>query len=147
MKTENAPKTKSDTEEKFIATAEVKQKKVENVQISYETLLEKLKITTRTRETIAEYKRMSKAQKDSVKDVGGFVGGSLKEGRRKAENLANRSLLTLDLDEVDVSVNDLWDSITMINDFEAVIYSTHSHEPKSPRLRLIIPLDRVVLPD
>ena len=90
---------------------------------------------------------MAKTQRDAIKDVGGFVGGSLKGGRRTAENLANRSLLTLDLDEIDIAVKDLWDSITMLNDFEVVIYSTHSHEPKNPRLRLIIPLDRVVLPD
>ena len=90
-------------------------------------------------------KKLSKLQRDAIKDVGGFVGGSLKSGRRKAENLANRSLITLDLDNVDISVNDIWESITMLNDFEVLIYSTH--EPNSPRLRLIIPLERVVLPD
>jgi putative DNA primase/helicase len=149
MKTETATKTKTDTSRKiFIAVGKSKtETKWKNVQMSYDSLLEKLKVTTRTRETIGEYKKMPKAQRDSIKDVGGFVGGSLKAGRRTAENLANRSLLTLDLDEVDISVNDLWGSITMLNDFEVVIYSTHSHEPKNPRLRLIIPLDRVVLPD
>src|SRR5690606_4274261 len=103
------------------------------------SLVEKLQETTRTRETFKEYKCMSKTQKDAVKDVGGFVGGSLKGGRRKAENLANRSLLTLDMDSVTMSVDTLWDSITMLNDFEIVMYSTHSHEPKNPRLRLVIP--------
>lgn len=149
MKTETATKTKTNTSRKiFIAVGKSKtETKWKNVQMSYDSLLEKLKVTTRTRETIGEYKKMPKAQRDSIKDVGGFVGGSLKAGRRTAENLANRSLLTLDLDEVDISVNDLWGSITMLNDFEVVIYSTHSHEPKNPRLRLIIPLDRVVLPD
>ena len=149
METKKAINTKTDTSRKiFIATGRSKtETKWKNVQISYATLLEKLSVTTRTRETFAEYKKMSKAQRDAIKDVGGFVGGSLKGGRRTAENLANRSLLTLDIDDVDVSVSDLWDSITMLNDFEVVIYSTHSHEPKSPRLRLIIPLDRVVLPD
>lgn len=149
METEKANSTKTDTSRKiFIATGKSKtETKWKNVQISYESLLEKLKVTTRTRETIGEYKKMPKDQRDSIKDVGGFVGGSLKGGRRTAENLANRSLITLDLDNVDIPVSDLWDSITMLNDFEVVIYSTHSHEPKSPRLRLIIPLDRVVLPD
>jgi len=121
--------------------------KWKNVEMTYEALVKKLQFTTRTRETFNEYKRMSKAQRDEIKDVGGFVGGSLKEGRRKAENLANRSLITLDLDNVDMSVSDLWDSITMVNDYEIMMYSTHSHEPNNPRLRLIIPLDRPVLPD
>ena len=124
-----------------------KETKWKNIEITYEELIEKLKITTRTRETFKEYKRMSKTQRDEIKDVGGFVGGGLKDGRRKAENLANRSLITLDMDSVDISVNELWDSITMLNDYEILMYSTHSHAPKSPRLRLVIPLDRPVLPD
>lgn len=142
-------KGKKDSSRKvYIATGRSRQeKKWKNSEISYISLVEKLQVTTRTRETFSEYKRMSKTQRDDIKDVGGFVGGSLKGGRRKAENLANRTLLTLDLDSVDMSVSDLWDSITMINDFEVLIYSTHSHEPKAPRLRLIIPLDRAVLPD
>lgn len=132
----------------FIATGRSrKETKWKNVEMSWLSLVEKLQETTRTRETFQEYKRMSKAQKDAVKDVGGFVGGSIKGGRRKAENLANRSLLTLDMDSVSMSVENLWDSITMLNDFEILMYSTHSHEPRSPRLRLIIPLDRSVLPD
>jgi putative DNA primase/helicase len=122
-------------------------KKWKNTEISYQSLIERLQTTTRTRETFAEYKRMAKTQRDQVKDVGGFVGGALKDGRRKAENIANRTLLTLDLDNVDISTNDLWDSITMLNDYEILLYSTHSHEPKAPRLRLIIPLDRPVFPD
>jgi len=132
----------------YIATAPSRNsKKWRNIEITYEDLVEKLSKTTRTRETFEEYKRMPKTQRDEIKDVGGFVGGVLKEGRRKAENLANRTLITLDMDNIDMSVNDLWDSITMLNDFEIMMYSTHSHAPKNPRLRLIIPLSRSVLPD
>jgi len=123
------------------------EKKWKNREIAYQDLIEKLEVPTRTRETFSEYKRMPKARKDDLKDVGGFVGGSIKEGRRKAENIANRTLISLDMDNVDVSVVDLWDSITMLNDYEILMYSTHSHEPKAPRLRLIIPLDRPVYPD
>lgn len=150
MKSDTAIRNASvrDNRKIFIATGRNKwDKKWKNVEITYQYLIEKLQTTTRTRETFSEYKRMSKAQRDEIKDVGGFVGGSLKGGRRKAENLANRTLLTLDMDSVDIPVNDLWDSITMFNDYEILMYSTHSHEPKSPRLRLIIPLDRSVLPD
>ena len=149
LNTEKAATTKINLSTKlFIATGRSrKETKWKNVEITYQSLIEKLKTTTRTRETFSEYKRMSKAQRDEIKDVGGFVGGSLKGGRRKAENIANRTLLTLDMDSIDISVNDVWDSITMINDFEILMYSTHSHEPKAPRLRLIIPLDRPVLPD
>lgn len=116
-------------------------------EIEWSELVRKLADSLPTQETVQEYKKMAKSKRDEIKDVGGFVGGPLKSGRRKAENVANRSLITLDLDEVKTTVGDLWDSITMLNDYAAVLYSTHSHTPDKPRLRLVIPLDRPVLPD
>ena len=115
-----------------------------NKNMRYSALVERLKSTTRTAETYEEYRRMSKADRDEVKDVGGFVGGTLKHGRRKAENVQSRSLLTLDLDYVS---GDVWASIELLYDFGCLIYSTHSHDPESPRLRLIIPMARPALPD
>lgn len=115
-----------------------------NKSIMYSALVEKLSETTRTPETYAEFKNMSKSDRDRIKDVGGFVGGSLKQGRRKAENVQNRTLLTLDLDYVN---GDVWESIELLFDFAVTMYSTHTHTSMSPRLRLIIPLARPVLPD
>lgn len=132
----------------FIATGKSrKEVKWKNSEVPYKDLITKLETTTRTRETLAEYKRSAKTLKDEIKDVGGFVGGSLKGGRRKAESVANRTLLTLDLDFVEGSIENLWDSITMFNDYEIMLYTTHSHTVEKPRVRLIIPLDRPVLPD
>lgn len=116
-------------------------------EISWADLLEKLSTPTVTRETQAEYKKMKKTQRDGIKDVGGFVGGVLKKGRRKSENVANRTVITLDMDYIKTSVDDVWDSITMLYDCELCIYSTHSHTKENPRLRLIIPIDRSVFPD
>lgn len=118
-----------------------------NRTILWSELVEKLSKTTRTPESVTEYKKMAKADRDQIKDVGGFVGGSLKNGRRKAENVANRSLITLDLDNIKGTANDIWDSITMLDDYAIVMYSTHSHTPDNPRLRLVIPLSRPVLGD
>ena len=115
-----------------------------NKNMLYSELVEKLSSTTRTPETYAEYKKMSKTDRDNIKDVGGFVGGSLKNGRRKAENVANRTLLTLDLDYV---TGDVWSSIEMLWDFGCLVYSTHTHASDNQRLRLIIPLSRPVFPD
>lgn len=115
-----------------------------NRSIMYSALVDKLSQTTRTPETYAEYKKMSKTDRDRIKDVGGFVGGSLKEGRRKAENVQNRTMLTLDLDYVS---GDVWESIELLFDFAVTMYSTHTHAPDNQRLRLIIPLSRPVLPD
>jgi predicted P-loop ATPase len=115
-----------------------------NKNMLYSALIKKLSTTTRTPETYAEYKKISKTDKDNIKDVGGFVGGSLKNGRRKAENVANRTIITLDLDYVN---GDVWSSIEILYSFACAIYSTHSHAPDNQRLRLIIPLSRPVLPD
>ncbi|AOZ77399.1 hypothetical protein AQ983_19675 [Clostridium pasteurianum DSM 525 = ATCC 6013] len=115
-----------------------------NKTIMYSDLIKKLSTTTRTPETYAEYKKLPKTERDNLKDVGGFVGGSLKNGRRKAENVANRTLLTLDLDYVK---GDIWSSIELLWDFSVTMYSTHTHAPDNQRLRLVIPLSRPVLPD
>ena len=115
-----------------------------NKNLLYSALIEKLTTTTRTPETYVEYKKMPKTDRDNIKDVGGFVGGSLKNGRRKAENVANRTLLSLDLDYVN---GDVWSSIEMLWEFSVAMYSTHTHAPDNQRLRLIIPLSRPVLPD
>lgn len=118
-----------------------------NRTILWSQLVEKLSNTTRTPETALEYKKMAKTDRDRIKDVGGYVGGSLKNGRRKAENVANRSLLTLDMDNVTTPAATIWDTITMLDDYALVMYSTHSHTPDNPRLRLVIPLARPVLGD
>lgn len=128
-----------------IATANSRTSKHwKNKSITYSALVGKLSQTTRTPETYAEYKKMPKTDRDRIKDVGGFVGGSLKEGRRKANNVQNRTLLTLDLDYVD---GDIWSSIELLYDFSVCMYSTHTHAPDNQRLRLLIPLSRPVLPD
>ena len=130
-----------------IALASGKSKKEthwKNKNMLYSALLEKLSTTTRTPETYSEYKKMPKTDRDNIKDVGGFVGGSLKSGRRKAENVANRTLLSLDLDYVN---GDVWSSIEMLWEFSVAMYSTHTHAPDNQRLRLVIPLSRPVLPD
>ncbi|MDI9468663.1 MAG: virulence-associated E family protein [Bacillota bacterium] len=96
---------------------------------------------TRTRETVAEYRKMSKSRQTEVKDVGGYVGGVLKGGRRKSTAVAWRTMLTLDLD---FAPADFWDLFTLLFDAAALIYSTHSHTPDRPRLRLVVPTSRPV---
>ena len=82
---------------------------------------------------------MSKAQQDEIKDVGGFVGGELKDGRRKSDHVINRCILTLDADYANKDFNDY---IEMFFDSSYCIYSTHKHTKENPRYRLIIPLSR-----
>ena len=114
-----------------IATGASKKAKTwKNKTIAWSELVEKLSNTTRTPETVAEYKKLSKTERDNIKDVGGFVGGCLKNGRRLKANVQNRTLLTLDLDYVE---GDVWDSIELLYDFSVVMYSTHTHTPDNQR--------------
>lgn len=117
-----------------------------NEEVLWSTFAERLQTVTRTQETLAEYRAMSKPRRDEIKDVGGFVGGAVKGGRRKAEAIMQRRLLTLDLDYVTVS-DSPWETVELILGCAAVLYSTHSSTPRAPRLRLVIPLARPVTPD
>lgn len=115
-----------------------------NTEISWEDFCARCSTTIRTTETVEEYRKLKKGQQDSIKDVGGFVGGHLKQGRRKNGNVDCRSILTLDMD---YGTSDIWEQINMLYDFKCCIYSTHKHIPENPRLRLIIPLSRDVSED
>lgn len=118
----------------------------QNKELMWSDLVDRLSIPERTAETLSEYRALPKAQRDEVKDVGGFVGGTLQGGRRKAEAILERRLLTLDLDEVPEGV-DPWGTVELVLGCAAVMYSTHSHTSKAPRLRLVMPLSRSVSPE
>lgn len=107
-------------------------------------LVDRLSRTNRTGETYDEYKKLSKSQQGQIKDVGGFVGGTLKSGRRKADNVVWRQVITLD---ADFAKGDLFTSVEIMFGCACVMYSTHAHSPKGPRLRLVIPLSRPITPD
>ncbi|AMC93701.1 hypothetical protein AOC36_06805 [Erysipelothrix larvae] len=116
-------------------------KKWKNTDISWEDFCSRVKTTQRTTETVEEYRKMKKGGQDSIKDVGGFVGGHLKDGRRKKGNVLSRSMLTLDMD---YGTSSIWGEICIFFPYQCCIYSTHKHTPENPRLRLIIPLSRDV---
>ena len=65
---------------------------------SWSWLVGRLSDSIRTHETHAEFMKMSKTEQGKIKDVGGFVGGSLKDGRRLAQNVISRQVITLDAD-------------------------------------------------
>ena len=110
-----------------------------NKTMQWSEFLGMIQNTTQTRETLAEYRKMPKGKQDTIKDVGGFVGGWLKQGRRKAENLEHRSMFTLD---ADFATMDLLENLSMFYGCAAAVYSTHKHSTEAPRLRLLVPLTR-----
>ena len=120
------------------------EKKWKNNDISWDDFCKRVSTTQTTTETVEEYRKMTKPQQDSIKDVGGFVGGHLRGGRRKTGTVLCRSMLTLDMDH---GTPDVLDELSMFNSHEMCIYSTHKHTPEAPRLRLIMPLKRDVSED
>lgn len=117
------------------------EKRWKNNEISWDDFCRRVSTTQTTTETVEEYRKMTKPQQDAVKDVGGFVGGHLRGGRRKTGTVLCRSMLTLDMDH---GTPDILDEISLLNSHELCVYSTHKHTPEAPRLRLIFPLKRDV---
>ncbi|MGL5348689.1 MAG: VapE domain-containing protein, partial [Peptostreptococcaceae bacterium] len=118
-----------------------KDKTYENLQIEFKQLVTMLSKTTRTNETYEEYLNLPKEIQDNIKDVGGFVGGYLIDGKRTKATVKYRNLLTLDVDH---GVKGFMDFLEMCEYFESVVYTTHKHHKDRERVRLVIPLNRNV---
>ena len=115
-----------------------------NKTTSWDDLCQRLSTTIRTTESAEEYPDMKKVDRDAAKDKGGFVGGQLKNNRRKIETVACRSMLTMDADHAEVGFIERF-----LRDFDhtACLYTTHGHKQEAPRCRIIVPLTRDVSPD
>ena len=121
-----------------LATSFSRQTKVwKNGEMLYSAFLERLKETRRTDETVKQFRAFKKPLQDSIKDVGGFFGGYLVNGRRTSSSVQSRKMLTLDVDE---GRADMWEMFISFCDFAGAMYTTHKHTPKAPRFRLLIPL-------
>lgn len=100
---------------------------------------------TVTPETYAEYMAMDRDRQTDVKDVGGFVGGSLRDRVRKKANLIARSVVTLDYDSwTDRHAEKLRE---MFADVCWCLASTHKSRPDAQRVRVSFPLDRDAAPE
>ncbi|WP_051600555.1 YfjI family protein [Eubacterium sp. AB3007] len=115
-----------------------------NATITWDALCEKLRTTIKTNETAEEYRSMRRAEKDAVKDKGGFVGGYLRDGRRLSQNVECRSFLTLDADEAEPC---FLEHFAEHCKHAAAIYTTHGSTPQDPRVRIIVPFEKDISPD
>lgn len=93
------------------------------------------------------YMALSKGQQDDLKDVGGFVLGELRGGRRKAGAVLSRCAAVLDADTLGPGETD-----GVVRRMEALgccycIYSTAKHSPDAPRLRIVIPFSEDITAD
>ncbi|HSQ87749.1 MAG TPA: hypothetical protein VLM92_02890, partial [Romboutsia sp.] len=118
-----------------------KDKTYKNYEIPFTKLIEKLSKTKYTNETYNDYLNLPKEQQDNIKDVGGFVGGYLIDGKRSKKTVKHRRLLTLD---VDYGYSGMMEFIEMSTEFNTLMYSTHKHNNQNERFRIVIPLSRKV---
>jgi predicted P-loop ATPase len=115
-----------------------------NKKLLWSELVDRLSKEHKTTETFKEYLAASKEEQSKIKDVGGYVGGYLRQGRRKPANVVHRQLMTLD---IDFAHSDFWEDFTMQFSNAAILHATHKHHDSSPRYRLIMPLSREATAD
>lgn len=110
-------------------------------------LVERLRVAVRGTETLTEYLQLPKSKQDDLKDVGGFVAGTLAGNRRKAGNVTGRDVLTLDLDNI--SSGGTADVLRRLDGLGCAyaVYSTRKHEEAKPRLRVLVPINRTASAD
>ena len=108
---------------------------------------EKLRIPARSTETMQVYLGLKKSEQDDLKDVGGFVAGTLEGFRRKAGAVKGRDLITLDFDNI--PPNGTEDILKRVEGLGCgyCVYSTRKHSPATPRLRILLPFDRQATAD
>lgn len=130
----------------FISTATGrKERRWHNSETSWEELTLRLSAPTETYESAETYATMSRDRQTDIKDVGGFVGGYLTEGIRKAGSVEFRTLLTLDYDSFDREALD--HLRTELRGTAWAVHSTHKHRDRAWRVRVVAPLSRNATPD
>lgn len=113
--------------------------------LSWDEFVDRLRKVRRTAETIAEYDRWDNIRRGNAKDGPAFVGGLVRGGRRKKENIDSRWLITLDVDHGDEDFFSMVD--LMIGGTAYAIYTTHSYRPDKLKYRFILPASRAMTPD
>lgn len=122
-------------------------RKFKNQEQTWDYLVNRNRTPIRTSETIQEYPKLPKEQRDALKDVGGFIGGWLKGGSRKNGNVLARGIGTLDADHIADGPAFLAALDAALDGVQYFLYSTHSHTPEAPRYRIIILFAREVRED
>ena len=110
-------------------------------------MVDRLRTPVRGTETLTEYMSLTKSKQDELKDVGGFVAGTLLGNRRKASNVIGRDVITLDLDNIQPAQTQ--DTLRRVSGLGCgyVVYSTRKHHDSKPRLRVLVPLGRTATAD
>lgn len=122
------------------------QKLGQNKNVSWSEFRDYISKPARTFETYSQFIGFTKARQHEIKDVGGFVGGYVKDGRRGKAYIQSRSMVALDADNA-VPENFLQTVSEALDGFAYAVYPTHKSKPGKRRYRVCIPLSRDVTPD
>lgn len=82
---------------------------------------------------------------DDKASVGWYSCAHYRDNYRDEEHMGPREALTFDFDHIEPT--DVPKIEAALAPFEYLIYTTHSHKPEAPRLRVVLPLSRPALPD
>lgn len=122
--------------------------KVTNHVMTWGQIIDLFSKVERKEITVAEYQALSKDERDEAKRGPYFTGGHYRDGVRHVTHIDARSMLTIDMDAI--TDLDLVETIKMgifpDLEAEAFVYSSRSHTPEAPRLRIVLPLTRPVDP-
>ena len=122
-------------------------KKYKNKELEWDYIIDRNRNPIRTSETAEEYSKLPKAKRGELKDIGGLVGGWLKDGIRKNGNVTFRTLGLLDADSIPADTDFQGIVRTALDSVTYFLYSTHSHTPETPRCRIVILFGREVSED
>lgn len=117
----------------------------QNIDMSWPEFVQRIMSPVVTYETSAEYAKMPKSEQSEIKDVGGFVGGLARDGRRTKESIEYRELISLDMDFAPKDYVQKIDNF--LSPYRYLVYPTHKYRQDSPRVRIVIPLSRPVTPE
>lgn len=116
-------------------------------EMLWSEFVKKCELPIRTEETLADYLKSNKSVQDDLKDVGGFVGGTFRNGIRNKRNVLSRDLVTLDFDSIPAGGTlDVLAAVDALG-VAYTVYSTRKHQESAPRLRIVLPSDRTMSPD
>jgi putative DNA primase/helicase len=118
-----------------------------NKVIAWPKFCERLGTPTIDTLTSEQYHKLSQKDRHERKNQGWFVGGTFKDGIRRQSNIEGRSMLCYDIDECSP---ELFASLTAdvatgyLAEKEHFVYTTRSHTPETPRVRVVVPLSREI---
>lgn len=120
-------------------------RRLQRKKVSWERLAKRLMQYETIDCSYDEYRALSPDKQAALKDVGFMIGGQFNGDQRLLQNMALRSVVTLDIDHIDsYDLDEIYDTYS---GYQYAVHSTAKHSEDTPRLRLVFPLKKDITPD